>query len=147
MSPLLFGLIFNCLLLALRASGVTHRTISGLRTPARGFADDLVLCTESAEAMGRLLEVVADFCRWSGMRVQLKKSVATAFDFRLRQELSTEGILYRGTPLVHLSASESFPYLGVWASIPAALGAGNGRRHPPQTWRRRSPTYSQPPRS
>ncbi len=69
LSPLLFGLIFNCLLLALRASGVAHRTISGLSTPARGFADDLVLCTESAdaaaEAMGHILEVVADFCRWS----------------------------------------------------------------------------------
>ncbi len=39
--PLLLGLIFNCLLLALRASGVTHRTVSGLRTPACGFVDDL----------------------------------------------------------------------------------------------------------
>jgi hypothetical protein len=42
LSPLLFGLIFNSLLLALRATGVAHRTVSGLRTPARGFADDLV---------------------------------------------------------------------------------------------------------
>ncbi len=40
LSPLLFGIIFNFLLLALRASGVAHRTISGLRTPTRGFADD-----------------------------------------------------------------------------------------------------------
>ena len=128
LSPLLFGLIFNCLLLALRASGVAHRTVSGLRTPARGFADDLVLCTESAEAMGRLLEVVADFCKWSGMRVKLEKSVATAFDFLLRQELSTAGILYRGTPLVHLSASESFPYLGVRASILARTSSLSQRR-------------------
>ena len=117
LSPLLFGIIFNCLLLALRATGVAHRTVSGLRTPARGFADDLVLCTESEEGMNRLLNVVADFCRWSGMRVKLEKTVATAFDFRRRQELSTEGVLYQGTPLVHLPAGESFPYLGVRASI------------------------------
>jgi hypothetical protein len=57
LSPLLYSLLFNCLLLALRATRVAHRTVSGLCTPARGFADDLVLCTESAEGMGRLLEV------------------------------------------------------------------------------------------
>ena len=117
LSPLLFSLIFNCLLLALRATGVAHRTVSGLRTPARGFADDLALCTESAEGMGRLLGVVADFCRWSGMQVKLEKSVATAYDFLQRQELPTDCILYQGVPLVHLPASESFPYLGVRASI------------------------------
>ena len=128
LSPLLFGLIFNCLLLALRASGVAHRTISGLRTPARGFADDLVLCTESAAAMGHLLDVVADFCRWSGMQVKLEKSVATAFDFQQQQELSTAGILYQGTPLVHLAASESFPYLGVRASILASTSRFSRRR-------------------
>ncbi len=76
-----------------------------------------MLCTESEEAMGRLLGVVADFCRWSGMRVKLEKSVATAFDFLRKQELSTAGILFQGTPLVHLSAGESFSYLGVRASI------------------------------
>ncbi len=89
--PLLFGLIFNSLLLALQATGLAHRTVSGLRTLARGFADDLVLCTETAEGMNRLLIVVTDFCRWSGMRVKLEKTVATAFDFLRRQELSTGG--------------------------------------------------------
>ena len=67
LSPLLFDLIFNCLLLALRATGVAHRTVSGLRAPARGFADDLVLCMELADGMCRLLEVVADFCKWSSI--------------------------------------------------------------------------------
>ena len=67
LSSLRFGLIFNCLLLALRATGEAHRTVSDLRTPASGFADDdLVLCTESDEGMDRLLNVVADFCCWSG---------------------------------------------------------------------------------
>jgi hypothetical protein len=32
-SPLLFGLIFNALLLAIRATGVGYRTVSGLQTP------------------------------------------------------------------------------------------------------------------
>ncbi len=37
-SPLLFGLVFNALLLAQKATGVGHSTITGLRAPARGFA-------------------------------------------------------------------------------------------------------------
>jgi hypothetical protein len=57
-SPLLFGLVFNALLLALKATGVGHRTITGLRAPARGFADDLALVTKSEADMVRLLQVV-----------------------------------------------------------------------------------------
>ena len=42
-SPLLFGTIFNALFLALKATrAVGHRTISGPRIFACGFADDLV---------------------------------------------------------------------------------------------------------
>jgi hypothetical protein len=39
---------------------VGHRTISGIRAQASGFADDLVLVTRSAADMSRLLQVVAD---------------------------------------------------------------------------------------
>ncbi len=81
-SPLLFGLVFNALLLALKAVGVGHRTISGLRAPARWFADDLVLVTRSCSDMSSLLQVqvVSDFCGWSGMRVKREKSVITGFE-------------------------------------------------------------------
>jgi hypothetical protein len=58
-SPVLFGLVFNALL-ALKATGVGHRTISGLRAPARGFADDLALVARWAADMSRLVQVVAD---------------------------------------------------------------------------------------
>ena len=88
-SPLLFSLLFNALLIALKATGIGHRTMSGLRTPARGFADDLTLITDSASGLSRLLEVVRGFCSWSGMRIRREKSVITAFDFGLKQELPT----------------------------------------------------------
>ena len=120
LSPLLFGIIFNALLLALKATGVGHRTISGLRTSARGFADDLVLVVGSAAGLQRLLEVVSKFCEWSGMRIKLDKSVITAFDYQARCELETKEILYNGKPLVRLAADESFPYLGVRASLIAS---------------------------
>ena len=117
LSPLLFNLLFNALLLALKATGIGHRTVTGLRAPARGFADDLTLITESEEDMSRLLRVVADFCGWSGMRINRLKSVITAYDFRAKSELPTDGILYEGQPLVRLAADESFPYLGVRAAL------------------------------
>ena len=67
--------------------------------------------------MNRLLAVVSRFCTWSGMKVKLEKTVASAFDFAQKQELSTGEILYQGAPLVHLPAAENFCYLGVRASI------------------------------
>ena len=117
LSPLLFSLLFNALLLALKASGVGVRVVSGLRSPARGFADDLTLVCESPRGMSRLLQVVSDFCAWSGMRIKLVKSVITAYDFAAREELPTDEIRYQGSPLTRLPADESFPYLGVRASL------------------------------
>ena len=93
------------------------RVVTGLRSPARGFADDLTLVCESPEGMTRLLQVVNDFCEWSGMRIKLKKSFITAYDFGAGQELPTEDIKYQGKALTRLPADESFPYLGIRASL------------------------------
>jgi ribonuclease HI len=132
-SPLLFGLVFNALLLALKATGVGHRTVSGLRAPARGFADDLVIVTGSGADMSRLLQVVSDFCAWSGMRIKREKSVATGFDFKSHVALPTEDILYEGAPLTGLAPDEAFAYLGVRASLvspsrPSVRAGGTRRR-------------------
>ncbi len=69
----------QCLTPGLQATGVGRRTVSGLLSPARGFADDLVLITRSCGDMSRLLEAVAGFCAWSGMRIKREKSVITGF--------------------------------------------------------------------
>ena len=88
------------------------------------------------------------------MRGTLEKSVATAFDFVNKQELSTEGILYNftrlsggarlnGVPFVCLAADESFPsYLGVramasWHAPPPAQAMEGGFR--PQPYRGEDP--------
>ena len=86
-------------------TGVGHHTITGLRAPARGFVDDLALVTRSEADMTCLLQVVARFCEWSGMRVNITKSVATAFDFATGSDLSTEGIQYDGLSLSLASRS------------------------------------------
>ena len=58
-----------------------------------------------------VLQVVADFCAWSGMRIKREKSVATGFDYQKDVALSTEGILYAGGPLTGLAAEVAFAYL------------------------------------
>ena len=73
LSPLLFNLVFNALLIGLRQSGVGFRTVRGLRNSGRGYADDLTLSTAPPAGMQKLLDVVARFCTWTGMQVKLTK--------------------------------------------------------------------------
>ena len=126
LSPQLFNLLFFALLLALRAAGVGFQLVTGMRSPARGFADDLTLICNSAAGMSRLVQVVADFCNWSGMRIKIAKSVITAYDYSTRCDLPTDDILYQGQALTRLPADESFPYLGIRASL-----VPTGRRRGP----------------
>ena len=105
LSPLLFDLVFNGLLLALRATGIASRLKTGLRSLARGFANDLVLCTESAVDMTCLTTVASKFCLWLGMPLKLVKSVASVFDFAQKEELSTGEILFSGALFLHLPAN------------------------------------------
>ena len=117
LSPLLFGLVFNALLLALKKTGVGHRTVQGLKPSSKGFADDLALCTGTAADMNKLLQVVSAFCSWTGMQVNLPKSVITAWSYLAKQDLATDSILFNNQAFVHLSAEDSFRYLGVRASL------------------------------
>ena len=129
LSPLLFSLLFNALLLAIRQSKVSNRTLRGVLAPGKGFADDLVLMAKSAADMQTLVDVVADFCSWSGMRVKMQKSVITAYDYKQRVALDTDQVRYQGTPFVRLAPGEAFAYLGVRA----ALIAGSRKRVAPAT--------------
>jgi hypothetical protein len=122
LSPLLFNLLFNGLLHALRRSGVGVRTVSGLRTPCRVYADDLGLVLSSEQGTNKLLQVIASFCGWNSMRVNLRKTFIIAYDFHHFQPLSTDNIRYQGFPLCHLPARESFPYLGVSAALVGKRG-------------------------
>ena len=61
LSPPLLGLIFNALLLAPKATDIGLRTITGLRTLSRGFADDLTLV--ACSALGKQV-TCRDSCVW-----------------------------------------------------------------------------------
>ena len=57
-------------------------------------------------------------CEWSGMRIKLKKSLITAYDFCKARNFPTENINHQGKPLTSLPADGTFPYLGIRARIP-----------------------------
>ena len=67
--------------------------------------------------MNRLLQVVAGFCGWSGMRVKREKSMISAVDYKSGKPLPTKRIVFEGAPLSHLAATGPFPYLGIRASL------------------------------
>ena len=73
----------------------------------------MALTTATPDGMQKLLNVVSDFCSWSGMRLKLQKSVITAFDYGRRMSLPTDQIRYNGAALVHLPAGSGFKYLGI----------------------------------
>ena len=99
------------------------RTCSSARVR---FADDLTLICNSAVGMSRLVQLVADFCNWSRMGIKIAKLVITAYDYSTQCDLPTEDIWYQGQALTRLPADESYPYLGIRASL-----VPTGRRRGP----------------
>ena len=98
LSPLLFNIVLNALLIDMRQSGVGCRTDFGLhwQSAGRGFADDLAVTTATPAGLQKILDVIARFCQWSGMQVKLAKSVITAFDYSRRSDMPTNDIRYNG---------------------------------------------------
>ena len=77
LSPLLFDLFLNALLRLLDATGITH----GIkRTPQwnhAAFADDLSIYVCTVRDANKLLDVKHEFEFWSGLRISIRKSLAT----------------------------------------------------------------------
>ena len=117
LSPLLFSLLFNPLLLALVAAGLGHETLTGLKTAVRAFADDATLTTKSVDDMEVLLALVDRFCAWSGMRLNVPKSEVSAWNFKLNCEPDVSSIRVGGQALQRLAPTDAFRYLGFRFSL------------------------------
>ena len=123
LSPLLFSLLFNPLLLALEAAGLGHETLTGLKTAVRAFADDATLTTKSVDDMEVLLALVDRFCTWSGMRLNVLKSEVSAWNFKLNCEPDVSSIRVGGQALQRLAPTDAFRYLGFRFSLMGNLQA------------------------
>ena len=63
------------------------------------------------------LDVVTDFCNWSGMRINIEKSEITACDHALDSQPDTSKITVNGKPLKTLLYNLFFRYLGSRESL------------------------------
>lgn len=123
LSPLLFGLFIDrveqFLHDKLPTVGVQllHRMVQVLL-----YADDLAIMAETAEGMQQMLQGLSDFCKATGMQVNIKKSEVVVFNscfcspsqIRLAQTLR-----YQDTVL---AMKKSFIYLGIIMSDQEQLG-------------------------
>jgi ribonuclease HI len=122
LSPLLFSLIFNYLLVALEATGLGHKSASGLSTPSRAFADDVALAANCVQSMNSLLIVVDKFCAWSGMQLNVAKSEISAWDFGTKLTPDISQVRVNGQTLQCLPATQAFRYLGFRFSLMGKWG-------------------------
>ena len=77
----------NALIRWLESEGGGSRNSSGEEYHTLLFADDSTLLTESTKAMQKLLGTVERFSEWSGIRVNLRKSEISGYDFRNRRPI------------------------------------------------------------
>ncbi len=88
-----------------------------------GFADDVAIVATSASLLKKRLDETAEFCAWSGMRVNIKKSVVTGYDLSSQKEADVSKISYGGQALLHLPATEAFRYLGIRIAVTGSFQA------------------------
>ena len=77
LSPLLFDLFINALLRLLDSTSISHRVRGVPDWNHQAFADDLSLYVGSTDDANTLLDIVSKFQEWSGLKISIKKFLAT----------------------------------------------------------------------
>eukprot|EP00961_Rhodomonas_salina_P274835 3712870-Rhodomonas_salina.1 len=77
------------------------------------FVDDTFCTARTAGAMQTMVDRIAEFSKWKGIHVHIKKSEITAYDYGTDTVLETDGIQYMGHPFAGLAPDQQFKFLGV----------------------------------
>jgi len=77
LSPLLFDLFINALLRLLDTTGISHKVKNLPEWNHQAFADDLSLYVSEEHDAQTLLDLVAEFQEWSGLKISIKKTIVT----------------------------------------------------------------------
>ena len=123
LSPILGGVVVNALIRWLESRGGGYKHSSGEEYNTLLFADDGTLLTESKEAMQRLLNTVESFSLWSGVKVNLRKSEISGYDFRNEQAIWVGDLTLGAGCMTYLKPTEAFKYLGIRLSITGDMSA------------------------
>jgi hypothetical protein len=117
LSPILGGGVVNALIRWLECKGGGYKHSSGGEYNTLLFADDSTLLTESKKAIQMLLDTVESFSGWSGIRVNLRKSEISGYDFRSRRPIWMRDLTTREGKMTYLEPTKAFKYLGIRVSI------------------------------
>ena len=74
------------------------------------------LFAQNEKGMQQLLEIVEQFEQWSGIRVNLKKTMVMAVDGDKSRRKRQVEVRYRGSLVRQLQEDETCRYLGFWAT-------------------------------
>ena len=120
LSPLLFILFINALARTLTAIGKQHGIAHGMEGIEQFnnlmFCDDMSLFAQTRQGMQQLLNGVEEFEEWSGIRVNIKKTMVMAVDGDKKRREGRIEVKYRGKRLRQLESHEACRYLGFWAT-------------------------------
>eukprot|EP00961_Rhodomonas_salina_P176162 2374636-Rhodomonas_salina.1 len=122
-SPLLFAALINLLLRMLQDSGCGYACTPpdgdqrGVVVLNGAFADDTFCSAKTAGAMQTMVDRIAEFSKWTGIHVHIKKSEITAYDYGTNTALETGGIRYMGHPFAGLAPDQPFKFLGVCLTL------------------------------
>lgn len=99
-SPTVFDVVYNICLRMIVTSGhtITMKGVGNHNTG--GYADDAAIITSSPSSMNHILNnVLASFCNFTGMRVNITKTEISGIDYSTGRELPTENIRCEGAQL------------------------------------------------
>eukprot|EP00961_Rhodomonas_salina_P263006 3554258-Rhodomonas_salina.1 len=111
LSPVLFLLFVNVLLLQIRREGV------GLRTGKHDvwsacFVDDVAVPSNLEGGVQRGLDLCRTFGDWAGIKLNVAKCEATRLDFGTLKLIGTDKLEMKGKMLFQLKPTDPFKYLG-----------------------------------
>ena len=91
--------------------GYTFQKNQAISTKILAWCDDLAIFTENAEDMTEAMKQVAMFCNYSGMEVNIKKTLLQS------SEPDRVRIPYMEGLIEEIPKGESVKYLGIWVNM------------------------------
>ena len=80
------------------------------------FCDDLSMFTKRTAGMQRLLGVIEEFENWSGIRLNLKKTLVAHVGKKAKQRHPEPELWYKGKKLKVIDETEAIRNLGYWST-------------------------------
>ena len=113
LSPLLFIIFINTLLEKFETEGIGYEIEGGNpKIPHLSFADDINIVTSSFEEEQRAWKIVEEFCRATGMRVNINKTLRTQMNDEDNRE-----IIFEGSPIKSIGEDVTVRFLGAKRSL------------------------------